>query len=50
MKSRPVSNGTSGNVVLTLIGWAAWAAFTGSVLLETVALLRGRSLQRGQYP
>ncbi|MER0443269.1 hypothetical protein ABR738_01515 [Streptomyces sp. Edi4] len=33
-------------VVLTLIGWAAWAAFTGSALLETVALLRGRSARR----
>ena len=33
-------------VVLTLIGWAAWAAFTGSAILETVALLRGRSARR----
>ncbi|MFI1177533.1 LysM peptidoglycan-binding domain-containing protein [Streptomyces melanogenes] len=30
-------------VVLTCIGWVAWAAFTVSVLLEIVALLRRRS-------
>ncbi|MFI5704642.1 hypothetical protein ACIA78_31945 [Streptomyces xanthochromogenes] len=33
-------------VVLTLIGWAAWAAFTASAILETAALLRGRSARR----
>lgn len=33
-------------VVLTLIGWAAWAAFTGSAILEILALARGRSVRR----
>ncbi|MFF3277191.1 LysM peptidoglycan-binding domain-containing protein [Streptomyces chrestomyceticus] len=32
--------------VLTCIGWAGWAAFTFSVLLEVVALLRRRSAPR----
>ncbi|MFD5065103.1 LysM peptidoglycan-binding domain-containing protein, partial [Streptomyces sp. NPDC058394] len=33
-------------VVLTCIGWAAWAAFTFSVLVEIVAVLRRRSAPR----
>ncbi|MET7563685.1 LysM peptidoglycan-binding domain-containing protein [Streptomyces sp. NPDC005479] len=33
-------------VVLTCIGWAAWAAFTFSVLVESVAVLRRRSAPR----
>lgn len=33
-------------VVLTCIGWAGWAAFTFSVFLEIVALLRRRSAPR----
>ncbi|MEV6726214.1 hypothetical protein AB0M94_35395 [Streptomyces xanthochromogenes] len=32
-------------VVITLIGWAAWAAFTGSALLDIVARARGRSVR-----
>ncbi|MFC9607980.1 LysM peptidoglycan-binding domain-containing protein [Streptomyces niveus] len=33
-------------VVLTCIGWAGWAAFTFSVLVELVAVLRRRSAPR----
>ncbi|MCX5317970.1 LysM peptidoglycan-binding domain-containing protein [Streptomyces sp. NBC_00154] len=33
-------------IVLTCIGWAAWAAFTFSVLVEIVAVLRRRSAPR----
>ncbi|MET7714867.1 LysM peptidoglycan-binding domain-containing protein [Streptomyces sp. NPDC005407] len=33
-------------VVLTCIGWVAWAAFTFSVLVEIVAVLRQRSAPR----
>lgn len=33
-------------VVLTCIGWAGWAAFTLSVLIELVAVLRRRSAPR----
>ncbi|MFE4873498.1 hypothetical protein [Streptomyces sp. NPDC056682] len=33
-------------VVITLIGWAAWAAFTYSALLEIMARVRGRSVRR----
>ncbi|MEW1892258.1 BTAD domain-containing putative transcriptional regulator [Streptomyces sp. NPDC085659] len=33
-------------VVLTCIGWAAWAAFAFSVLVELVAILRRRSAPR----
>ncbi|WP_331736073.1 LysM peptidoglycan-binding domain-containing protein [Streptomyces sp. NBC_00057] len=33
-------------VVLTCIGWVAWAAFTFSVLVELVAVLRRRSAPR----
>lgn len=36
-------DGTVFLVVLTLIGWAGWAAFTFSVLVEIVAVLRRRS-------
>ncbi|AJF70346.1 LysM peptidoglycan-binding domain-containing protein [Streptomyces vietnamensis] len=32
--------------VLTTIGWIAWAAFTFSALVETVAMLRGRKARR----
>ncbi|MEV5203207.1 LysM peptidoglycan-binding domain-containing protein [Streptomyces sp. NPDC053720] len=39
-------DGTLFLVVLTCIGWAAWAAFTFSVLVELVALLRRRSSRR----
>ncbi|HBF84923.1 MAG TPA: hypothetical protein DD420_34845, partial [Streptomyces sp.] len=33
-------------VVLTCLGWAGWAAFTFSTLIETVAVLRRRSAPR----
>ncbi|MBD0742954.1 LysM peptidoglycan-binding domain-containing protein [Streptomyces sp. CBMA152] len=33
-------------VTLTLIGWAAWASFAASVLLEIVSLARGRTAPR----
>ncbi|WP_331719898.1 LysM peptidoglycan-binding domain-containing protein (plasmid) [Streptomyces sp. NBC_01023] len=39
-------DGTAFLVVLTLLGWAAWAAFTFSVLVEFVAVLRRRSAPR----
>ncbi|WP_328335740.1 MULTISPECIES: LysM peptidoglycan-binding domain-containing protein [unclassified Streptomyces] len=39
-------DGTAFLVVLTLLGWAAWAAFTFSVLVELVAVLRRRSAPR----
>ncbi|MFI6689030.1 hypothetical protein [Streptomyces sp. NPDC050485] len=32
-------------VAITLIGWAAWAAFTYSALLDIVARVRGRSVR-----
>ncbi|MFC5805322.1 LysM peptidoglycan-binding domain-containing protein [Streptomyces formicae] len=39
-------DGTLFLVVLTCIGWAAWAAFAFSVLVEIVAVLRRRSAPR----
>ncbi|MFI1169850.1 hypothetical protein ACH4UM_41530 [Streptomyces sp. NPDC020801] len=39
-------DGTLWLVALTLIGWAAWAAFTFSVALEVVAVARRRSAPR----
>ena len=39
-------DGTLFLVVLTLIGWAAWAAFTASVMVEAVAVARRRSAPR----
>ncbi|WP_107486552.1 LysM peptidoglycan-binding domain-containing protein [Streptomyces sp. MUSC 14] len=39
-------DGTLWLVVLTLIGWAAWAAFTLSVVVEVVAVARRRSAPR----
>ncbi|MFF0629932.1 LysM peptidoglycan-binding domain-containing protein [Streptomyces sp. NPDC004296] len=39
-------DGTLLLVVLTLIGWIAWAAFTLSVIVEVVALARRRSAPR----
>lgn len=37
-------NGTLLLAVLTVVGWAAWAVFTGSILVEAVSLLSGRRL------
>lgn len=39
-------DGTLFLVVLTLIGWAGWAAFTLSAVIELVAVLRHRSAPR----
>lgn len=39
-------DGTLWLVALTLIGWAAWAAFTVSVIVEIVAVARRRSAPR----
>ncbi|GAB7036012.1 LysM peptidoglycan-binding domain-containing protein [Streptomyces sp. NPDC021749] len=39
-------DGTLFLVVLTLIGWAGWAAFTLSAVIELVAVLRRRSAPR----
>ncbi|MEV7471792.1 LysM peptidoglycan-binding domain-containing protein [Streptomyces kronopolitis] len=39
-------DGTLFLVVLTLIGWAGWAAFTLSAVIELVAVLRSRSAPR----
>ncbi|MER6358586.1 hypothetical protein ABT186_44105 [Streptomyces sp. NPDC001634] len=39
-------DGTLFFTVLTCIGWAAWAAFTWTVILEIIAVVRGRSAPR----
>ncbi|WP_316784358.1 LysM peptidoglycan-binding domain-containing protein [Streptomyces sasae] len=39
-------DGTLWLVALTLIGWAAWAAFTFSVMVEVIAVARRRSAPR----
>ncbi|MFD0509316.1 hypothetical protein ACFQ0G_53410 [Streptomyces chiangmaiensis] len=41
-------DGTLFFTVLTCIGWAAWAAFTWTVLLEIVAVARRRSAPRAR--
>ncbi|MDO5498124.1 MAG: LysM peptidoglycan-binding domain-containing protein [Propionibacteriaceae bacterium] len=38
-------NGVLLLVVLTVLGWVAWAGFTASVVLELVGLVRGRRLR-----